>query len=162
MEQERQLRAVVKAGRRIARAFDVQSHRIDRAVGLTLPQLIVLGCIRDLGEVASRTLSVEADLSPPTVVGVLDKLEAKGLIARYRSTRDRRLAHARVTEKGRAALDAAPAPLGEAFAARFAALDPQARSRILEALEDLARLLGDAAAPVESTPEGAQGTPGDA
>ena len=41
-------------------------------------------------------------MSAPTVVGVLDKLEAKGMVERYRSTRDRRVVHSRLTDLGRA------------------------------------------------------------
>ena len=37
-------------------------------------------------------------MSPPTVVAVLDKLEAKGMAVRYRSTIDRRVVHRYLTE----------------------------------------------------------------
>src|SRR5690606_10477736 len=97
--------------RRIARAFELHSRRLAREFDLTLPQHIVLACVRDLGEVTSRAISEEADVSPATVVGILDKLEAKGLIQRYRSTRDRRIVHTRITQKGEETLALAPAPL---------------------------------------------------
>lgn len=132
-------RALLKQLRRLARALDIQSRRIDREAGLTLPQLVVLSCIGDLGEVTSRALSAEADLSPPTVVGVLDKLAAKGLIERYRSERDRRIVHARLTAAGRAALAAAPDPLGEAVSEGFSALSPAERAGLLAALGAVAR-----------------------
>jgi DNA-binding MarR family transcriptional regulator len=135
-------RALLKQLRRLARALDLQSRRIDREAGLTLPQLVVLSCIGDMGEVTSRALSAEADLSPPTVVGVLDKLAAKGLIERYRSERDRRIVHARLTAKGRAALDAAPDPLGEAVSEGFSGLAPAERAQLLEALAAVARAVG--------------------
>ena len=135
-----QYRLLLRHIRQLARALDVQSHRIDREVGLTLTQLVVLTCLREMGEVTSRALSAEADLSPPAVVGVLDKLEAKGLIERYRSARDRRIVHARLTRQGRTALEAAPDPLGRRLGDGFRALPPGERAQILDALARLGRM----------------------
>lgn len=144
------MRRLLKASRRIARALDIQSRRVSRSVGLTLPQLVVLGAIRDLGDGASRAISREADLSPATVVGILDKLEAKGLIERARSTKDRRIVHTRLTPAGAVALAAAPSPLGAEFEAAFFALDPEARSDILAAFDRAAEFaLAEGPAEVE-------------
>jgi DNA-binding MarR family transcriptional regulator len=134
------LTALMKSIRRIVRALDVQSRRIDRTIGLTLPQLVVLRSVRDLGEVTSRAISMEADLSPPTVVGILDNLEAKGLIERYRSDRDRRIVHTRLTEKGASIVEEAPPLLGQAFAERFSGLDRRRRIELVAALEEIVAL----------------------
>ncbi|MGE0627876.1 MAG: MarR family winged helix-turn-helix transcriptional regulator [Hyphomicrobiaceae bacterium] len=140
MPQPNELRAVLKAIRRIARAVDLHSRRIDRDIGLTLPQLVVLTCVRDLGEVTSRAISAEADLSPATVVGILDKLEAKGLIQRYRSQVDRRIVHTRLTASGQAMLAAAPPPLGAAFERAFNRRPAAERTATVDALSRLAKL----------------------
>ena len=149
MSDSEELRQLLKAIRRITHALDVQSRRISRSVGLTLPQLVVLGCVRDLGEVTSRAISREADLTPATVVGILDKLEAKGLIERYRSTKDRRIVHTRLTESGAAALAQAPSPLGGEFEAAFFALDDLQRRQILSAFGAAAHFALASAEPVE-------------
>ncbi len=141
MTHETEMRALLKAVRRIARAFDIQSRRIDRAVGLTLPQLVVLTSVGEMGEVTSRAIAAEADLSAPTAVGILDKLEEKGLVERYRSLRDRRIVHVRLTDRGRSRLAAAPEPLGAGFTGRFRALPSAERRAILAALAELGELL---------------------
>lgn len=145
-----EMRRLLKAFRRISHALDLQSRQISRATGLTLPQLVVLGCVRDLGEVTSRAISREADLTPATVVGILDKLEAKGLIERYRSRLDRRIVHTRLTAAGAAALAEAPAPLGEAFEANFCVLSGAERSRILAAFDRVAQIALPAAGPADT------------
>ena len=163
MSDSDELQRLLKALRRISQALDIQSRRIHRAVGLTLPQLIVLRCVRDLGEVTSRAISREADLTPATVVGVLDKLEAKGLIERYRSTRDRRVVHTRLTMSGESALASAASPLGDAFETEFASLAAEDRRAILEAFARTAELLATEGRPApasdpatpEQRPEGA-------
>ncbi|WP_323054798.1 MarR family winged helix-turn-helix transcriptional regulator [Roseibium salinum] len=81
---------VVKAIRKIVRAIDLRSREVSRLTGLTIPQIVVLQGIRDLGQVTTKALSDNADLSSATVVTILDKLEEKGLIERYRSVSDRR------------------------------------------------------------------------
>ncbi len=135
-----ELRALFKSMRRIARAIEIHSRRLDREVDLTLPQHVVLVCVRDLGEVTGRAISHEADVSPATVVGILDKLEGKGLIERYRSTKDRRIVHTRITHKGEEALERAPAPLGDRFERDFLALDAETRRRTLAAFHRVAEL----------------------
>ncbi len=53
MPRDPDLNTLLVAIRHIARAVDIQSRKLDRDFGLTLPQLIVLGRVRDLGEVTS-------------------------------------------------------------------------------------------------------------
>jgi DNA-binding transcriptional ArsR family regulator len=67
--------SLVRSVRRIAQAIDVRSREVARLTGLTLPQLLVLQSIRDLGEVSTSAISRDVSMSPPTVVAVLDKLE---------------------------------------------------------------------------------------
>ena len=138
---------MLRAIRRLARALDIQSRRIDRAVGLTLPQFVVLTSVGELGEGTSRAIAAAADLSPPTVAGVLDKLEAKGLIERTRSRVDRRAVHTRLSERGREALARAPDPFGADFSAAFDALPPALRGETLAALDRVAELAGPQGAP---------------
>lgn len=140
MSPNAELRALFKSMRRIARAIEIQSRRLDRELDLTLPQHVVLAAVRDLGEVTGRAISHEADVSPATVVGILDKLEAKGLIERYRSTRDRRIVHTRVTPRGAEVLARAPAPLGARFEGAFLALDAETRAQILSSFRRIADL----------------------
>ncbi len=141
MADDRDLQSLLKSIRQIARAVDIHSRRLDRAFGLTLPQLIVLRSIRDLGEVTSRAISIASDLSAPTVVGILDKLEEKKLIERYRSSRDRRIVHTRLTRAGHLLLAEAPSPLGDHFTDTFAALNERERSNVLKSVDRVANML---------------------
>ena len=135
------LRAIEKAIRRIVRAHDLQSRALTRASGVTAGQLAVMKGIAELGEVTSAALSVHADISAATVVTVLDNLEERGLIDRYRSGSDRRIVHTRLTGRGLAVLSAAPSPLGELFLQRFAELDDEKQQQVVEAMTALAGLM---------------------
>lgn len=133
--------SLVRSMRKIAQAIDVRSREVARLTGLTLPQLIVLQSVEALGEVTTQAVSRDASMSPPTVVAVLDKLEAKGMVVRYRSTLDRRVVHARLTEAGRDALTGSPGLLGAGFIAAFAALPLETRSEVAGSLDVLAGLM---------------------
>ncbi len=80
-------------------------------------------------------------MSAPTVVAVLDKLEAKGMAARYRSTVDRRVVHVRLTDAGRQALQTSPGLLGDGFLAALSELPYRERLAMAQAVERLAVLM---------------------
>ncbi|WP_274426463.1 MarR family winged helix-turn-helix transcriptional regulator [Chelativorans sp. YIM 93263] len=149
---QEELRILEKALRRILRANDLQSRALARVIGLTAPQLVILKCIAALGEVTTTALSAQANLSPATVTTILDKLEERGIIQRYRSAQDRRVVHTRLTEKGIALLANAPEPLGESFVTRFAELTPERRRQIVNAVSSLADLMTQSEEKPDKTP----------
>ena len=126
--------SLVRSVRRIAQAIDVRSREIARLTGLTLPQLVVLQSIRALGQVSTSAISRDVSMSSPTVVAVLDRLEARGLIERYRSTTDRRIVHARLTDAGLAALKTSPGLLRDDALARWSTLPDDQKQAMAQAL----------------------------
>ncbi len=139
---------LIRSVRRIAQAIDVRSRQVSRLTGLTLPQLLVLQSIRSMGEVTTQAISRDVSMSAPTVVVVLDRLETRGMVVRYRSSVDRRVVHARLTQAGAAALEQSPGLLGDAFLERFSRLPARRRIDIADAVAELAALMTvDAASP---------------
>jgi DNA-binding MarR family transcriptional regulator len=133
---------VLAALRRIIRATDLYSKQLERDVGMTVPQIIVMQSIRDLGEVTTSQVSVRVSLSQATVTSILDRLTERELVERYRSTRDRRIVHTRLTKKGKLALRKAPTLLHEQFLARFEELPARRQKEIIAALKDVAEMMG--------------------
>ena len=126
--------SLLRSVRRIAQAIDVRSREIARLTGLTLPQLLVLQSIRAMGEVSTSAISRDVSMSAPTVV-------AKGMVVRYRSSIDRRVVHARLTEPGRQALAASPGLLGQNFTTRFDGLSRMDRETMTAAADRLATMM---------------------
>jgi DNA-binding MarR family transcriptional regulator len=135
-------RRVLTAIRRIVHGVARHSKQVERASGVTLPQLVVLAAIRRLGEVTSGRISAAASLSQATVTTILDKLEARGFVERYRSGQDRRVVHSRLTAAGVKLLEAAPPFLHERFVSRFATLTDARKVAIVAAIEDVAEMMG--------------------
>ncbi|MDX1485193.1 MAG: MarR family transcriptional regulator [Alphaproteobacteria bacterium] len=133
---------VLVALRRIIRATDLHSKHLFKAAGLTTPQVIVLRSIHDLGEVTTGQISEQVSLSQATVTSILDRLEQRGWIERYRSSVDRRVVHARLTGKGRSALRKAPPLLHERFIDAFEKLSEVRQNRIVATLNEVAEMMG--------------------
>jgi DNA-binding MarR family transcriptional regulator len=139
-----EIRLVLKSIRSIAHALDVRSRLLNMESGLTLPQLIVLRCVRDLGEPTGSSISKAIDLSPPTVLGILDKLAAKELILRTRPITNRRIVISQLTEKGAETLEQAPSPLGDSFSQCYFRLSEEERKKIIWSLTKVAEFTTEA------------------
>ena len=81
---------VLMALRRIIRATDMQSKRMERSSGLTIPQVIVLSATAKLGTATVRRISEEVSLSQATVTTILNRLEERGLLSKIRNDLDQR------------------------------------------------------------------------
>lgn len=132
---------VIKSIRRILRAVDVRSKKVARETGLTIPQIVVLQAVEELGQVTTAALSKQADLSPATVVTILDNLESRGLVTRTRSATDRRIVHTQLTKTGARMLHSAPPLFDWAFGESLAGLSEAERTKIVEAFATVADLL---------------------
>lgn len=127
--------------RQIIRATDLYSRRLNKEVGLTAPQLLILQAIRGLGAVSISRLSQQVSLAQATVTSIIDRLESRGLVARHRSTEDRRVVHATLTEDGSKMVLEAPTPLQDTFSKRFAEIDDWEKSMIVAALQRVASMM---------------------
>jgi DNA-binding MarR family transcriptional regulator len=93
--------------------------------------------LRENEALATSDLACLADLSPATATGMLDSLEASGLVTRVRSERDRRVVLTSLTERGRALVDerhARFAPSWEAALADFSDDDLRIAGAVFERL----------------------------
>lgn len=133
--------AVLVSLRRIIRATDMQSKRMERHCGLTIPQVMVLRAIEELGDVTIGRLAEEVSLSQATVTTILNRLEARGLLGRLRSAADKRVVNARLTRHGRRTLAGAPLLLHEKFIEHFEALEPWEQTQILSSLQRIATMM---------------------
>ena len=68
---------------------------------LTVPQFGALEALYHLGPLSLGDLADKLLVTGGNVTFVMDRLEAQGLVARYRSDTDRRVVLARLTESGR-------------------------------------------------------------
>lgn len=133
---------IVAALRQIMRAVDLHSRRLVEVCGLTGPQLAVLQEARRLGPVSATTLARAVHLSLPTLVGILGRLEARGLVRRSRDASDRRSKSVNITDAGRDMLEKAPSLLQDRFRAELGRLEEWERYLMLSNLQRIATIMG--------------------
>jgi DNA-binding MarR family transcriptional regulator len=132
---------VLQALRQIIRAVDLYSRHLLREYEITGPQLITLLTVKEYELVTVSAIAGHIYLSPSTVIGILDRLETKGLIRRDRDLKDRRLVHVSLTEQGKALARNAPSPLQDAFAGAMRKLPETELVMIAESLERIVGLM---------------------
>ncbi len=141
MQDTNQEQQVLISIRQIIRATDLYSKQLNKKVGLTAPQLLILQSIRELGAISISKLSAEVSLSQATVTTIIDRLEVRGLVSRHRSTKDKRVVHTTLTGEGEKMLNAAPKPLQDVFSHEFSGLQEWEKSMIVSALQRVAGMM---------------------
>jgi len=132
---------VLTALRRLIRATDLHSRHLEKTVGLTAPQLLLLQLLRQHGQVTAGWLAKEMNLSQATVTTVMDRLEERKLVARSRSDEDKRKVFASLTESGEKLLVNAPTLLQQHFIRQFQDLQNWEQTQILTVLQRVAQMM---------------------
>ena len=140
-QKRREFLDVLVALRQIIRATDLHSKHVMKVCGLTVPQLVVLLAIEELGAVTIREVSRHVSLSQATVTTILNRLAGRGFIERARNADDKRVVNSRLTEKGQGVLTDTPPLMDSGFMQRYEMLDLTERNRILASLQHVARLM---------------------
>lgn len=127
--------------RRITRAVDLYSKKLVLDFGITAPQLMVLDEIVAKGAMMVRSVAAEIHLSASTLVGIVDRLEAKGLAHRERTAPDRRKVLVVPTEAGRSLVARAPSALQGTLAEALKHLPHAEQMTIAMSLEKVVDLM---------------------
>jgi DNA-binding MarR family transcriptional regulator len=132
---------ILRTLRRITRHLDLHSKRLRSTHEITGPQLVCLMMIVLEGPTSIKRLAENVSLSASTVVGVLDRLESKGLIMRLRDLRDRRVVNVSATPTGIALVGKGPSPLHEGFASALKGLPEIEQATIALSLQRIVDLM---------------------
>lgn len=132
---------ILRSLRRIVRAIDLHSRRLASTFKITAPQLVCLLFIKEHEPVSATIIAHGIHISPSTVIGILDRLEGKGLIQRERDSKDRRVVHIRLTEAGSALCENAPSPLQDKLAEALTRLSEAEQTRIVDSLDRIVELM---------------------
>lgn len=136
------------------RSVDLYSHKLAVESGVTVPQLSCLLRVVEAGPLTHKALASEVDLSASTLVGIVDRLETKGLVRRERSNIDRRQVLISATEEGAILASGSPSPLQDRLSAALEAVSELERAAItlsLERIVDLMQIGHVDAAPILDT-----------
>ena len=126
---------------RLYRTLDAVMPRfreVFRAVGLTEPQWRVLRVLWAHPNVSIAQLAAKTLIGPPSLVGVVDRLETRGLVVRQRSSSDRRIVHVCATERGQVLESEMRPKVDKIYADLEAGVDPQIWAQVCAGLDAMA------------------------
>jgi DNA-binding MarR family transcriptional regulator len=128
--------------RRSIKAINEYSRNAEKETGLTGPQLWAIKIVAGSAPIKVSDLARRMYLHPATVVGILDRLESKGLVQRTRSTEDRRVVEIDLTEQGRVVVGQAPEVAQGMLVKGLESLSREKFSHVSESMREIVRILG--------------------
>lgn len=133
---------VLRSLRKVIRAVDKYSHKLNVELGLTTPQLLCLDTlIKAERPLTQKELGETVSLGASTINGIIDRLEAKQYLFRRRSEQDRRQVFLELTSAGHGVAESAPSLLQDRLSSALAKLPQDKQIAITEALEEVVRLM---------------------
>ena len=127
--------------RRITRAIDLHSKKLQRETGLTTSQLLVLEAVVKLDTSTPSNIAKEVQLSQATVTNLVDRMERNKLVLRQKSTADKRVVEVQLTEKGRGMVELAPEPLQAGFLREYRKLERWEQHQLISSIQRIAVLM---------------------
>lgn len=119
--------------RRIVRSINLESKRVQKDFGISIPQLLCLGHI-DRAEAKMTThgeLMKLLSLNSSTITGIINRLERRKLIKRLPKTGDKRVTYIGINATGSAVVQQAPDILHDQLASKIKSL-PESKQRLVK------------------------------
>lgn len=136
------IQAVVDNLRRVFQAINEYSKNAEKKTGLTGPQLWAIKLLANESPLKVSELARRMFLTPATVVGILDRLETKGLVTRTRSKEDRRVVDIDLTGVGKDLIAKAPEVAQVMLVKGLDDLTDEQFSNVEEGMKQMVRILG--------------------
>lgn len=129
--------------RKIVRSVDIESKKIQKEYGVSIPQVLCLNFLQEAPNFQSTQADIRKFLSlnSSTVSGIINRLEKKGYLARLPKTGDKRIVNIALTSAGDKLLSSIPSLLHEQLSAKLQKLDQEKLLSLEESLNTLVTLL---------------------
>ncbi|MRR58739.1 MAG: MarR family transcriptional regulator [Deltaproteobacteria bacterium] len=142
IEKSQQIAEIIDNLRRVFQVVHSHSKKAERETGLTGPQLWTIKVIAEAGSIRVSDLARRIYLHPATTVGILDRLEKKGLVSRTRSEEDKRVVYVGLTRLGCDSVKKSPHVAQGLLVAGLEQLSPLDLKIIDDGLEKMVSILG--------------------
>ena len=130
--------------RKIVRSINLESKKIQKDFGISIPQLL---CLRYLSKQDNYQSTVSGlmkflSLNSSTITGIINRLESKSLVARLPKMGDKRITYISLTSKGSKILKEAPEILHDQLSKKIKSLPDQKLQSIKESLDIIISAMG--------------------
>lgn len=132
---------IVISLRRIMRAVDLHSRKLEKEFHLTGPQLYIINEVTKHDSISIGQLAHNSSLSNATVTNIVQRLEGRGYIKRIRSSDDKRKVFVEITNLAEEVLTHTPSLLQESFVERMEKIKPWEQTMLLSSLQRIAEMM---------------------
>jgi len=129
--------------RRIVRSVDIESKKIQKEYGVSIPQVLCLSFLHESPNYQATQGEIRnfLNLNSSTVSGIINRLEKKGFLARLPKSGDKRVVNISLTSAGDKLFATIPSLLHEQLSERLKKLTDEELIRVEESLDTLVNLL---------------------
>lgn len=129
--------------RKIVRSVDIESKKIQKEYGVSIPQVLCLSFLHDSPNYQSTQGEIRTflNLNSSTVSGIINRLEKKGYLARLPKSGDKRVVNIALTSAGDKLLGTIPSLLHEQLSEKLQKLDDNEIKKVEDSLDTLITLL---------------------
>lgn len=129
--------------RKIIRSINLESKKIQKEYGVSIPQVLCLGFLQEAPGYQSTHGEIRRflNLNASTVTGIIHRLEKKGYLARLPSPGDRRVINIALTASGSRLIARIPSLLHEQLSERLRNMEQNKLRVIQEGLDSLIDML---------------------
>lgn len=129
--------------RKISRAVNLESKRLEKEYGISIPQLLTLSFLREQEhfQASHKAIKDFLKLNASTVTGIISRLEKKSMVAKLPPLNDKRVSLITLTAKGAELLDDVPYPLHHQISERLNALSPEKLTQLNDAFQSINDIL---------------------
>lgn len=130
--------------RKIVRSLNLESKRIQKEFGISIPQLLCLEYLSQCNDFKATHKEVAnyLNLNSSTVTGIISRLEKKNLVARLPKSGDKRITYVTLTSSGFQLLENTPDLMHQQLAEKLPLLPGKTLENIDESLKVLVDCLG--------------------
>jgi DNA-binding MarR family transcriptional regulator len=129
--------------RKIVRSINIESKRIEKNHGISIPQLLCLTFLNEQKDLKSTSTKIKEylQLNASTVTGIITRLQQKGMVAKLPNPEDKRSSSIALTKKGKELLTNAPDLLHQRLSIKLSELPEKNISALQESLDLITQLL---------------------
>jgi len=129
--------------RKIVRSVDIESKKIQKDYGVSIPQVLCLNFLHESPNFQSTQGDIRKflNLNPSTVSGIISRLEKKGYLARLPKLGDKRVVNIALTSSGDELLRKVPSLLHEQLSHKLHQLSGDELVTVQQGLDTLVKIL---------------------
>lgn len=134
-------RDIIFSIRRLMQAGELYTKELNKKYQVSVPQLNCLLALYEYGPLPPSKIATYIMVKSSTITGIVDRLEQKNLVARYRNSPDRRVITIELTDAGKKLAENAPPPIQQKIIDGLRRLPEGDIQQIVQGLTKLTNLL---------------------